>query len=97
MNMSRKHRKYSPHWFRAAGLLPPLLALTGCSRSPSFNLLGSYFPSWILCLGVGALVTLLVHRLLMTRKLLHELWPLPVVYPALFLLVTCALWLCFFS
>lgn len=95
--MSAKRTPRNGSSIQGAALLLPLLAVGGCSRSPSFNLLGSYFPSWIVCLGIGALVTLVTHRVLSQRKLLHELWPLPVVYPALFLFVTCTLWLCFFS
>jgi hypothetical protein len=35
-----------------------VLALGGCSRSPSQDILGSFFPAWMLCaaLGLGAAV-----------------------------------------
>lgn len=44
-------------WARAAiGAAP--IALAGCSGAPSLNILGSYFPSWMLCAlaGIGAAV-----------------------------------------
>jgi hypothetical protein len=47
----------------AAGALGCLLLfLTGCSSAPSRNILGSYFPSWMICalIGMGATVALRV-------------------------------------
>jgi hypothetical protein len=49
---------------RSARCLPRMtlaiapIALTGCSSAPSQNILGSYFPSWMLCAlaGIGAAV-----------------------------------------
>jgi hypothetical protein len=34
------------------------IALTGCSGAPSQNILGSYFPSWMICVlaGIGAAI-----------------------------------------
>ena len=34
-------------------------ALAGCSASPSVNIFGSYFPSWMLCAFAGLLLTAL--------------------------------------
>jgi hypothetical protein len=31
--------------------------LTGCSRAPAFDVLGSFFPAWLLCLVVGVLLS----------------------------------------
>lgn len=65
--------------------------------APLFNLLGSYFPSWILCFASGVTATLLIHALFVRIRLVRQLWPLPVVYPALTCLITCGLWLLLFS
>src|SRR6185503_20118351 len=27
--------------------------MTSCSRAPSFDILGSYFPAWLICLALG--------------------------------------------
>jgi YtcA family len=78
-------------------LIAAPLMLSGCSHSPSFTLLGSYFPSWIVCVAVAGALTALVHALLSGRKLVEELWPLSVLYPALLVFVACTMWLCFFS
>lgn len=77
--------------------LPLLLSTTGCSYSPEFDLLGSYFPSWMICCAVAAVVTFAVHRVFTKLKMTGELWPLPVVYTALFSFVSCTLWLIFFK
>jgi len=37
--------------FRKLGLLFSVLFLIGCSRAPSFDILGSFFPAWLLCLA----------------------------------------------
>ena len=69
----------------------------GCSGSPVFNILGSYFPSWLVCLAIAIGLTFLTHLLITARKLADELWPLPIVYSALLSLFSCTLWLIFFE
>ena len=73
------------------------LALTGCSRAPSFNLLGSFFPAWILCAVIGIALTVGVRVLFVRTNLEQELSPLIVVYPCLALFFTFSIWLIFFS
>jgi YtcA-like protein len=76
----------------------PLLLAAGCSRAPTFNILGSFFPAWILCGIVGILLAVVV-RLFFVRINLenHLLAPLILVYPCLTALFTFTLWLVFFS
>lgn len=73
-----------------------VLDTSGCSHSPSFNILGSYFPSWILCCAIAAVLTLVMHGLFVRWKLLDELWPVALLYPALLSFFSCTLWLIFF-
>lgn len=74
-----------------------MLLTAGCSRAPSFNILGSFFPSWILC-GVLGILLAVAARLLFARwKLEPHLSPLIVVYPCLAAFFTFTLWLLFFS
>jgi hypothetical protein len=75
---------------------PLALALAGCSGSPMFNILGSYFPSWLVCLAISIGLTLLAHVFVTAKKLADQLWPLPIVYSALLCLFSCTLWLIFF-
>jgi hypothetical protein len=81
------------------GLVTSLLVLAtcGCSGPPVFNLLGSYFPSWLVCLAISIGLTLLAHVFVTTKNLADELWPLSIVYSALLCLFSCTLWLIFFE
>jgi hypothetical protein len=74
-----------------------LLTVTGCGYPPSFNILGSYFPSWLVCFAAATVLTFLAHVLFTRTKLVHELWPLPLLYVALVSLFTCVLWIIFFE
>jgi hypothetical protein len=76
------------------GALFPSLLCTGCSRAPSFDILGSFFPAWLLCLAASLVVTLAVRWLLLQ---LHIVMVYPVLtYPSLTALFTFALWLTLF-
>jgi hypothetical protein len=80
----------------AASAMPVLLA-TGCSRAPSFNILGSFFPAWILCSLLGILLTGAVRVLFVRMNFEQELSPLILIYPCLAALFTFLIWLLFFS
>jgi hypothetical protein len=70
---------------------------TGCSRAPSFNILGSFFPAWLLC-GIVGIALAVVTRLIFLRwDFEKELSPLILVYPCLALFYTFTTWLLFFS
>ena len=69
------------------------LSLTGCGRAPSFDILGSFFPAWLLCFVVATLLSVLTRGLL--RQYVEIAWPV-VMYPSLTALFAFALWLTFF-
>jgi hypothetical protein len=70
------------------------LPLASCSRAPSFDILGSFFPAWLVCLTVAILLTFLARWLLLR---LHIAVVVPIlVYPSLTFLFAFALWLIFF-
>jgi len=74
------------------------LLLAGCSRAPSFNILGSFFPAWIVCGVIGILLAVAVRLFFVRIKLEeHLVAPLILVYPCLTALFTFTLWLLFFS
>ena len=78
-------------------LLPFLVVfLSGCGRSPQINLFGSFFPAWMLCVGLGIAGTLLVRWVLVREKIEPYLGALPLVYFCLWVLLTLASWLIFF-
>ena len=75
-------------------LLVPCL-LTSCARAPSFDILGSLFPAWLVCLGLGIMLTVPARWLLLRRQI-PIAFPV-LVYPSLASLFTFLLWLMFFS
>jgi YtcA family len=64
------------------------------TRAPTFDILGSFFPAWLVCLALAVLVTIAVRWLLMRVGIVLSL---PVLtYPSLTAAVTLSLWLAFF-
>ena len=64
------------------------------TRAPSFDILGSFFPAWLVCLGVALLLTIACRWFLMR---VHVELSLPILtYPSLAALFTLSLWLAFF-
>jgi hypothetical protein len=79
--------------------LPIGLALSGCSaddHSPTTDILGSYFPAWIICLVLGLALTLITRQILIGLKLNPHLRPAPLVYISMLVFFTLTLWLLFF-
>lgn len=68
--------------------------LAGCGRAPSFDILGSFFPAWLVCLAAGMLLTV-AFRWLLLRIQIVVAAPI-LTYPSLTTLITLALWLVFF-
>jgi NhaP-type Na+/H+ or K+/H+ antiporter len=76
------------------GLMLAAFFLTGCGRAPSFDVLGSFFPAWLVCLAFGLVLTAAARWLLLR---LHIVIALPVLtYPSLTVLLSFALWLALF-
>jgi hypothetical protein len=86
-------KTYQTHRFMRYLFVPSLLLLTGCGRAPSFDIVGSFFPAWLVCLVVAILLTVLSRELL--RRYVEIVWPI-VVYPSLTAVFTFALWLILF-
>jgi hypothetical protein len=83
-------------WIRRSALsvlAPPLLFLTGCGRAPSFDLLGSFFPAWLLCF-VAAILLTAISRALLSRYV-EIAWPV-LIYTSCTALFSFALWLLLF-
>jgi hypothetical protein len=73
--------------------IPALLLITGCERAPSFDIVGSFFPAWLLCLVVAVLLTVVSRTLL--NRYVEIVWPV-LVYPSLTAIFALALWLALF-
>lgn len=74
-----------------------MLCAIGCSRAPSFNILGSFFPAWLLCGLLGIVLTVIVRLVFVRTGFEKELSPLILVYPCLAAFFTFSIWLVFFS
>jgi hypothetical protein len=70
--------------------------LTGCGRAPSVDILGSFFPVWMICLTVGVVLAFLIRAALVRFKLEPHVGPLAIFYPSVLILFSCLLWLIFF-
>lgn len=81
---------------RLAASLAIALWLCGCGRAPSFNILGSFFPAWLVCIIVGTVLAAAFYGLFVRLKLETDIRPAIVVYPCLALCCAFTLWLIFF-
>jgi hypothetical protein len=79
-------------WRHLLLLTTPLLA--GCSRAPSVDILGSFFPAWLVCFIVAIVLTALV-RLALLRLHIKDALPM-LLYPSLTAVLTFLLWLIFY-
>jgi hypothetical protein len=60
------------------------------------DVIGSFFPAWMLCLLLGVALAFLVRYLLVRFRLESEVGPLALFYPCVVILLACLLWLVFF-
>jgi hypothetical protein len=78
---------------RKNALLAVLTTIGGCNGAPSRNILGSYFPSWMVCALLGIAVAGIARVLFKSTGILQEL-PAPfVVILAIGCIATFTLWL----
>jgi Na+/glutamate symporter len=90
-------RAWSRHIPPTLAACSPALLMAGCRRSPTFNIIGSFFPAWLMCMFAGILLAAASNRVFAYFKLDREIsWSI-VVYPCLALFYACALWLILFS
>lgn len=79
-------------------LYVPLLSilLTGCDRAPAIDIIGSFFPAWMICLAIAVILTFAARYVLLRLRLESEVGPLALFYPSLLTLLTSLLWLAYF-
>jgi len=69
--------------------------LAGCD--PVVNIAGANFPSWLFCAVCGAILTVVIRPNFVVTRVETYLWPLPIVYLSLTVLMGCVVWLIFFN
>ena len=72
-----------------------MAALSGCD--PIITIAGADFPSWLLCLLVGAIVTAALRPLLLVSRLERYVGPLIIFYPSLIAMLSMIVWVTFFN
>ena len=73
-----------------------LLSL-GCGRAPAVDIIGSFFPVWMVCLTIGIVLASILRLLLLRYQFESEIGPVALFYPSVVILISCLLWLIFFS
>ena len=66
-------------------------------RSPTIDILGSYFPAWMICIVSGLTLTLVAHWIVQMCHLKPYLGPAPLIYSSLMIIFTFATWILFYQ
>ncbi|ADW68584.1 YtcA family lipoprotein [Granulicella tundricola] len=72
------------------------LLLTGCGHAPNIDIIGSFFPVWMLCLAIAIALSFVVRVFLVRLKMESEVGPLALFYPCSVIFFTSLMWLIFF-
>ena len=91
--------------FRRVGIIALLLLIGALMfvvrpvshRSPTIDILGSYFPAWMICIVSGLTLTLIAHWIVQVCKLKPYIGPAPLIYSCLMVIFTFATWILFYQ
>lgn len=73
------------------------LPVAGCSSAPTMDLLGSYFPAWMLCAVVGIVAAIIIRQILAVAGInAYVVAPL-LTYAGLAVSATLLAWLLWFG
>jgi len=90
-------RGYTRNAFATTAALAALAPLSGCGDAPSLDILGSYFPAWLVCILIGIAISAAAGILLSARNRQALIrWNI-ITYPCLAASVAFTLWLFLFS
>ena len=96
----------SSRWLRAArrccaplasGRVAIALPAAACSRSPTMDLLGSYFPAWMLCAVIGIVASVIIRQILAVAGINDYVVAPLLTYAALAVSATLLAWLLWFG
>jgi hypothetical protein len=76
--------------FIAAAIVNPYHSLT-------VDILGSYFPAWMVCIVSGLTLTLVSHWIIQACNLKPYVGPAPLIYLSLMIIFTFATWILFYQ
>ena len=69
--------------------------LAGCD--PVINIAGANFPAWLFCAICGAILAAALRPIFVVTHLEPYLWPPPIIYTCLAVLMGCIVFLVFFN
>jgi YtcA family len=87
--------------FVAAGIVLLFLCFAAVRvsshHSLTVDILGSYFPAWMVCILSGLTLTLVAHWIVQICHLKPYLGPAPLIYSSLMIIFTFATWILFYQ
>lgn len=87
--------------FTALGLVVVVLYFVAVRisshHSPTIDVLGSYFPAWMVCILSGLALTLIAHWIVQVGNLKPYIGPAPLIYSSLMIIFTFATWILFYQ
>jgi hypothetical protein len=66
-------------------------------HSPTVDILGSYFPAWMVCILSGLTLTFIAHWIIQVLNLRPYVGPAPLIYSCLMIIFTFATWILFYQ
>jgi YtcA family len=66
-------------------------------RSPTIDILGSYFPAWMICIVSGLTLTLVTRWIIRAYHLEPYASPAPLIYTCLTIIYTFVTWIIFYQ
>ena len=97
MKEARNRSRRPPDAVKPAIVGAAFLPVSGCGVAPSVNVLGSFFPAWLISIVIGVVLTVLTRQAFLIVRIAPDLRPAAVAYAGLLLLWTLATWLVVFA
>lgn len=90
--------KYSQMHVKRRGLAACLSlawcgVFTGCAGSHIVDVLGSYFPFWLLCMLLGVVAAFVARTLFLKLKIESYVGPTPLIYLCVVIAISCLAWM----
>ena len=73
------------------------VARVSSHHSLTVDILGSYFPAWMVCILSGLALTFIAHWIVEAGNLKSYIGPAPLIYPCLMIIFTFATWILFYQ
>jgi YtcA family len=88
-----RHRRGPLGLWRVAVALP----VAACNYAPTMDLLGSYFPAWMLCAAIGIVAAVIIRQILAVAGITDYVVAPLLTYAGLALSATLVAWLLWFG